>query len=245
MFDIVFDNWQLLLLGQYPQGPMGGLALTLLLSVLGLVISFPISILLAVARVSPLRVFSVPASVLVYVVRGVPLIMLIFWSYFLVPLLLRHSVSGFTTLVCTLVVYEAAYLSEVVRAGIEALPKGQTEAARALGLTYGQTITNVILPQALYNMVPSIVSQFASTIKETSLGYVISVQELTYSANQINSNLLTRPFEVFLILALTYFAVCFCLTLLAHTLERRITRKRSGQPATARSDAHDSVLQSQ
>lgn len=244
MFDIIRGNWQLLLLGQYPQGPLGGLALTLILSVLGLVISFPISVLLAVARVSPWKVFKIPATVLVYIVRGVPLVMLIFWSYFLVPLLLGHSVTGFTTLLCTLVIYEAAYLSEVIRAGIEALPRGQTEAARALGLSYLQTMTKVILPQALYNMVPSIVSQFVSTIKETSLGYVISVQELTFAANQVNNNLLTRPFEVFLILALIYFAVCFCLTQFAHALERRITRRRSGMTAATRSYTNDSVLQS-
>ncbi|MDF3834794.1 amino acid ABC transporter permease [Cupriavidus basilensis] len=245
MFDILRDNWQLLLVGQYPQGPLGGLALTLILSVLGLVISFPISILLAVARVSPWKVFRVPATVIVYVVRGVPLVMLIFWSYFLVPLLVGHGVTGFTTLLCTLIIYEAAYLSEVVRAGIEALPRGQTEAARALGLSYLQTLRQIILPQAIYNMVPSIVSQFVSTIKETSLGYVISVQELTFSANQVNTNLLTRPFEVFLILALIYFAVCFCLTQFAHSLERRVTRRRSGAAASNRSYQNDSVLQSQ
>ncbi|WP_455287788.1 amino acid ABC transporter permease [Cupriavidus necator] len=171
------------------------------------------------------------------------------YFYFLVPLLLGHSVTGFTTLLCTLVIYEAAYISEVIRAGIEALPRGQTEAARALGLSHAQTMTKVILPQALYNMIPSIVSQFVSTIKETSLGYVISVQELTFSANQVNTNLLTRPFEVFLILALTYFAVCFCLTQLAHAMERRVTRRRSGKTsgktAPARSIQNDSVLQSQ
>lgn len=245
MFDIIRDNWQLLLLGQYPNGPIGGLVLTLLLSIAGLILAFPASILLALARISPWRVFRIPSTIIVYVVRGVPLVMLIFWSYFLVPLLLGHSVSGVTTLLCTLVIYEAAYISEVVRAGIEALPRGQTEAARALGLSYVQTMTKVILPQALYNMIPSIVSQFVSTIKETSLGYVISVQELTYSANQVNTNLLTRPFEVFLILALTYFTVCFCLTQLAHALERRVTRQRTRSTASTRSYANDSVLQSQ
>ena len=87
----------------------------------------------------------------------------------------------------TLVVYQAAYLAEIVRAGIESLPKGQMEAARAVGLTHMQAMRKVILPQALYNMVPAMLSQFVSTIKETSLGYVISVHELTFAANQINS----------------------------------------------------------
>ena len=91
----------------------------------------------------------------------------------------------------------------------------------------------VILPQALYNMLPSMLSQFVSTVKETSLAYVISVQELTYAANQINSVLLTRPFEVFALLALTYFILNFGLSSLVHLTERRIGRRRAGlAPAT-------------
>ena len=86
----------------------------------------------------------------------------------------------------------------------------------------------VILPQALYNMLPSMLSQFISTIKETTLGYVINVQELTFAANQINNQLLTKPFQVFFILALTYYVVCFSLTQLAQWLERRIAHKRLG-----------------
>jgi polar amino acid transport system permease protein len=91
-----------------------------------------------------------------------------------------------------------------------------------------QTTRKVILPQALYNMVPAMISQFVSTIKETSLGYVISVNELTFAANQINSTLLTKPFQVFLILAFIYFVLCFSLTQFARQVERRITRKRAG-----------------
>jgi polar amino acid transport system permease protein len=86
----------------------------------------------------------------------------------------------------------------------------------------------VILPQALYNMLPSMLSQFISTIKETTLGYVINVNELTFAANQINNQLLTKPFQVFFILAMTYYVVCFSLTQLAQWLERRIACKRLG-----------------
>ncbi|WP_339436753.1 MULTISPECIES: amino acid ABC transporter permease [unclassified Pseudomonas] len=244
MWEVIEVYWQQILVGQYPQGALGGLVLTLILSVLGLVISFPLSVILALCRVSPFKIFRVPATVIVYVVRGLPLVMMIFWSYFLVPLMVGRSISGFTALLCTLIVYEAAYLSEVVRAGIESLPKGQTEAARSLGLSYWKTMIKVILPQALYNMVPSLISQFVSTIKETSLGYVIGVQEMTFSANQINTQLLTKPFEVFMILALVYFSVCFCLTQLAQALERRVTRKRLGIARNNRSKVDDQVLQS-
>ena len=225
---IIRDNWLLLLIGQYPSGPLGGLACTLILSVLGIALAFPLSVLLALARISRWRVLRWPSTAIVYVARGVPLLMIILWVYFLVPVLIGRNVSGFTTMVCTLVIYEAAFLSEVVRAGIQALPKGQMEAARALGHSYLGAMWSVILPQALYNMLPSMLSQFVSTIKETTLGYVINVHELTFAASQINNQLLTKPFEVFFILAVIYFIVCSSLTQLAQWLERRIARKRLG-----------------
>jgi polar amino acid transport system permease protein len=245
MLDILTHNAHFLLLGQYPSGPIGGLALTLILALLGLAFAIPLSLLLALCRVSPYRVLSVPSTVLVYIVRGVPLVMLVFWSYFLVPGLIGHLVSAFTTLVVTLVIYQAAYLSEIIRAGIESLPKGQTESARSLGMSYGSTMRHVILPQALYNMLPSILSQCVSTVKDTSIGYVISVQELTFSAQQINASLLTRPFQVFLILALVYFAVCYTLTRCVQGVEGRISRRRASvKMPNVRSLINDSVFQS-
>lgn len=230
---ILRDNWALLLIGQYPHGPLGGLAITFILSVLGLTLAFPLSVGIALARLSPFAWLRRPATVIVYVVRGVPLIMFIFWVYFFLPLLIGKTVSGFSTMLVTLVIYQAAYLSEVVRSGIEGLPKGQTEAARAMGLSYMQTMVKIVLPQAFYNMVPGLISQFVSAIKETSLGYVISVNELTFSANQINSNLLTKPFEVFVLLAAIYFVLCFSLTQTARMFERRVTRRRTSAPLAA------------
>jgi polar amino acid transport system permease protein len=245
MLDILLHNAHFLLLGPYPDGPVGGLALTLILSVVGLAFAFPLGVLLALCRVSPYRVFSVPSAVLVYFVRGVPLVMLVFWSYFLVPGLIGHLVSAFTTLVVTLVIYQAAYLCEIVRAGIESTSIGQTESARSLGLSYGSTMRHVILPQALYNMLPSILSQCVSTVKDTSIGYVISVQELTFSAQQVNASLLTRPFEVFLILALVYFVVCYTLTRCVQVVERRISRRRASEETpNVRRLIDDSLLQS-
>lgn len=245
MLEILHDHWQQLLIGQYPEGELGGIALTLILSVLGLTLSFPLSIILALCRISTFKALKIPAVVIVNFVRGMPLVMLIFWSYFLVPMMVGHSISGFSALLCTLIIYEAAYLSEVVRAGIESLPKGQMEASRSLGLSYSKTMLRVILPQAIYNMTPSLISQFVSTIKETSLGYVISVQEVTFSANQINTQLLTRPFEVFAILAFIYFTVCFLLTQVSHLIERRITLNRRGLNPAHRSVVNDPVLQSE
>lgn len=229
LLHIVRDNWMLLLIGQYPNGPLGGLVITLLLSVGGLLLAFPVSVLLALGRVSSLTILHASATAIVYTVRGVPLVMFIFWVYFFVPLLIGTTISGFTTMLVTVVLYEAAYLAEVIRAGIEGLPKGQAQAARALGMSYYQTMLTIVLPQALYNMLPAMIGQFVSTIKETSLGYVISVNELTFAANQINSSLLTQPFPVFVLLALIYFLLCSLLTQFARWLERR----RRGQLGTA------------
>ncbi len=233
ILQILQDNWLLLLIGQYPNGPLGGIACTLILSVLGIVLAFPLSVLVALARLSPWRLLNWPATALVFVVRGVPLLMLILWVYFLVPLLIGHNVSGFVTMLVTLVFYEAAYLGEVVRAGIQALPKGQMEAARSLGHGYLGAMRLVILPQALFNMLPSMLSQFVSTIKETTLGYVINVPELTFAASQINNQLLTKPFEVFAILAVIYYVVCWSLTRAAKALEKRIETRRAGPRRTA------------
>lgn len=229
MIAIVSDHWLLLLIGQYPNGPLGGLANTLILSALSIALAFPVSILFALARLSKWRLLRWPVTALVYITRGVPLLMLILWSYFLVPLLTGADVPSFVTMLTTLVVYQGAFLSEVVRGGIVALGHGQMEAAKALGHSYLGAMRFIILPQALYNMIPSIISTFVSTIKDTTLGYVINVPDLTFAANQVNNQLLTQPFQVFLILAAVYYAICWSLTHVANIIERRITRRRAGE----------------
>ncbi|MBP6018567.1 MAG: amino acid ABC transporter permease [Burkholderiaceae bacterium] len=227
MLDIVREFWPLLLVGQYPHGPLGGLAMTLILAVCGLIASMPLALLIALGRVSPYRWIARSCSMLVQLVRGMPLLMLIFWAYFVIPKLTGQMVSGFTTLLCALVIYESAYLSEVIRTGIEAIPKGQIEASRSLGVGYWTTMRKVVLPQALFNVLPSMTSQFVSTIKETSLGYVISVNELTFAANQVNNLVLTKPLEVFSVLAIIYFLVCFSLSRTLSWLDMRVRSARA------------------
>jgi polar amino acid transport system permease protein len=230
MLEILENNWLLFLVGQYPHGPLGGLTMTLFMAATALALCFPFAIALALARLSPYRWLRLPATAIVHTVRGLPLIMFIFWTYFVSPLVIGRAIGGVETLVIALVVYEAAYLSEIIRAGIEGLPAGQVEAAKSLGLRYWPTTLKVVLPQALHNMLPSMVSQFVSTIKETSLGYVISAHEVTFAASQVNNVLLTQPFEVYGILALTYFVLCFALTSLARFIERRTSSGRGGAP---------------
>lgn len=233
MIDVLDQYGLLLLVGQYPYGPVGGLALTLFLAIVGLVVSFPLAVLVGVARTSPFRTVRLCAGLIVNAVRGLPVLLLIFWAYFIVPLLVGRSISGITTVICALVLYELAFMGEVIRAGVEAIPKGQVEGARSLGMTYGQTMRRIVLPQALVHMTPSILNQFINLIKNTSLGYIISVNELTYAAYQVNAQLLTKPFEVYLILAATYFLLCWTLSLAVGKLEKSINARRQAAPGSA------------
>ncbi|CAB3798452.1 Inner membrane amino-acid ABC transporter permease protein YhdY [Paraburkholderia ultramafica] len=211
------------IIGQYPNGPLGGLALTLLLASAGLVLALPVGIVLGLCRVSPFSVLRWPATALVYVVRGTPLLMVIFWAYFLLPTVTGHRTDQFSTMLTALVIFDGAYLAEIVRAGIQALPRGQMESARSLGLSYIKAMALVILPQALRNMLPSLVNQLVSTIKETSLGYIISLPEVSFVAGQISTQALTQSAQVYLLLAFSYFVMCFGLTRCAYLLERRLT----------------------
>lgn len=228
MFEILRDYGVMLLIGQFPHGPLGGLSLTLLLAGTGLICAFPLAVLFGIARTSPWRTLRLGVGAVVHSVRGLPVLMLIFWAYFIIPLLTGYSVSGLTTVVCALIVYEIAFLSEVVRAGIQAIPIGQVEAARSLGMSYLATMRRVVLPQALYQMIPSILNQFINLVKNTSLGYIISVNELTYSAYQINAQLLTKPFQVYAILAAIYFLICWSLSLVANKLGKSINAGHTG-----------------
>lgn len=245
MIDVFLNNWHYLLFGLFPNGPLGGIALTIILALAGIALAFPLSVLIALCCISPRRWARWPAIAFVYVMRGTPTVILILCAFFVLPLLTGERISAVTTLLGSLVLYQAAYMAEIVRGGILALPAGQVEAARSLGMGYWKTLRFIVLPQALFNMLPSLLTQFISTIKETSIGYVISAQELTYVANQVNTNLLVKPFEVFALLGLMYFMVCFLLTRAVRWVETTVSRARQGQSVTVESNHHDPVSQSQ
>ena len=232
--EVVDTYWLYFLVGRYPQGPLGGLALTLLLAALGLLLALPLGLLLGLGRVSPWAWVRLPVTTLVYVVRATPLLMVVFWAYFFLPSVTGVKTDQFATMLIALVVFDAAYLAEIVRAGIQGLPKGQIEAARSLGLSYLGAMRLVVLPQALRHMLPSLVNQFVSTIKETSLGYIIGLAEVSFIATQINTLVFTLPSQIYLTLGLTYFILCFGLSRLAYWLERRMSqREKAHLPAQA------------
>jgi polar amino acid transport system permease protein len=222
MLELIDTYWLYFLVGQYPDGPLGGLALTVLLSFGALLLAMPFGLLLGVARVSRRRAIRWPVSALVQVVRAVPLLLVVFWAYFFLPAVTGVKTGQATTMLMVLVLFDGVYLAEIVAAGIRSLPPGQLESARSLGLSYAQALRLVVLPQTLRNSLPSIVSQLVSTIKATSLGYIIGLSEVSFIATQINTLVFTQAVEVYLVLALTYFILCFGLSRLAFLFERRL-----------------------
>jgi polar amino acid transport system permease protein len=230
VIDLIQTYWLYFLIGQYPQGPLGGVVLTVLLAALALLLAMPIGLLLGLARVSPVAALRRPVTVLVYLVRGIPLLLMVFWVYFYLPTVTGHKTDQFTTMLIALVVFDGVYLAEIVRAGIQGVPRGQTDAARALGFGYVDTMKLIVMPQAVRPMLPSLINQFVATIKETSLGYIIGLTEVSFIAAQINTQVFTRAPEVCGVLAFTYFVLCFGLSQGAYALERRLARPVRREP---------------
>jgi polar amino acid transport system permease protein len=218
---ILAGYWDFILFGPYPKGPLGGLALTAAIALTSLSAAFPLALAVALARLFGPKAISRAATAYVYIARGVPLLVWIFWIYFLIPLLTKQPADAFVTLVVAIVIYQGAYLSEVLRAGIVALPKGQFEAARALGLRSGLVIRKIVLPQIVVQVMPGLINQMTLIIKESALGYVIALGELTFVMGQINLDLMNRPLSVFAMLAAIYFVICWLLSRLANVIVER------------------------
>ncbi|WP_421566697.1 amino acid ABC transporter permease [Ochrobactrum sp. EDr1-4] len=229
MLQILQDYGLMLLVGEYPHGKLGGLALTLIISFSSLIVTFPCSVLIALARTGKSKPLRMIATGFVNCVRAIPLLMLIFWAYFALPVVIGVPIDATLTLIVAIVIYQTAYLGEIIAAGIEGLPKGQREAAEALGLGYIPTTLRIILPQALFNVIPGIVNQLTTIIKESSLGSIIAVPELSYVMLQVNSNEVTKPMQIFGLLAASYFILCFMLSQATNWLERRVSNKRTGR----------------
>ena len=223
-WDIVFRNFDYFLVGAYPKGPLGGLAMTVILAVGGIFGAFWLGLGVGLMRISKKPSLRWPAMGFIEIIRGTPLLMVVFWFYFLAPVLFGHTLPEAESALIALIVFTSAYIAEIVRAGVEALPKGQMEAARGTGLSHFQAMTHIILPQALFNMIPSFVNQFVSLTKDTSLAFIIGVNELTKAATQVNNRTLTAPTEIFITIAVLYFVICYCLTEFSRYLERRINR---------------------
>jgi general L-amino acid transport system permease protein len=205
----------------------GGLPITLILATFGLALSFPLAILVALGRrASGLPVIRWIAVAYVELIRGVPLISLLFMASVMLPLFLPEGIDINKLLRAQLafILFAGAYLAEVVRAGLQALPRGQQEAAAALGLSYWQATRLVVLPQALRHVIPMLVNTFIGFFKDTSLVLIIGIFDLMTTGRTATLEPRWQGFgnEVYLLLAAIYFAFCFAMARISRLLERRL-----------------------
>lgn len=216
---VIINNIQFLLLqGLVGFGPfIGG---TLRLAIPAIVLGFVLGIFVGLARLAQAPWIRLPATAYVEFFRGVPLVMVIFWIWFIIPQLLRLPIPEYGVALTAFVIFEAAYFGEIVRAGVQSVPRGQVEAATALGLTTTKTMAYVILPQALKNMVPSLVTQMIVLFKDTSLASIIGYVDLTKAA-QIVNNREIKPFELYLFIAVVYWICTYSMSRVAQRLEHR------------------------
>ena len=194
---------------------------TLRLAIPAIALGFVLGIFIGIARLARAWWISLPATLYVEFFRGVPLVMVIFWIWFIIPQLLRLPIPEYGVALAAFVIFEAAYFGEIVRAGIQSVPRGQVEAATALGLTRAQSMRFVVLPQAIRNMVPSLVTQMIVLFKDTSLASIIGYVDLTKAA-QIVDNREIRPFELYLFIAVVYFVFAYSMSRIAARFERRL-----------------------
>ena len=199
---------------------MDGLMVTIQVSVVSIVLSFVIGGLLGVLRFANIKVLSRIIGLVVDVIRNLPLLLIIFFTYFALPQIgIKFSI--FWAAVAALTIFESAMLSEIFRAGLNAVPKGQMEAGLSTGLTYRETMFSIVIPQAFKSMIPALVSQLISLIKDTSLAVIISLPELTHNAKIIYGQNESYILPMFLAMTVMYFVVCYVLSLFSKYLETK------------------------
>jgi general L-amino acid transport system permease protein len=214
-----------------PTDLWGGLPLTIMLASLGIVFAFPIAVLVALGRRSNLPAIRSLCIVYVELVRGIPLISVLFMASFLFPLFMPVGKSPDVLLrvLVGITLFAAAYLAETVRGGLQAIPKGQIEAAESLGLTYWQTQRKIVLPQALAIVVPAVMNNFIAIFKDTSLVTIVGLFELTGSLQMALSDANWRPYmiEGYLFIALIYFAFCFAMSRYSLWIETQVNLSKN------------------
>jgi glutamate/aspartate transport system permease protein len=199
------------------KGMLFSVELTIVATVGGIVFGT----ILALMRLSGNKVFELPAVIYVNGMRSIPLVMVILWFFLLIPFLIGRSIGAELSATITFVAFEAAYFSEIMRAGIQSIPRGQVMAGQALGMTYGQNMRLIVLPQAFRNMIPVLLTQTIILFQDTSLVYAIGAYDLLkgfVTAGKIYG----RVEEVYILAALVYFVICFGLSALVRRLQARI-----------------------
>jgi general L-amino acid transport system permease protein len=210
----------------------GGLPLTIMLATLSIFMAFPLAIAVALGRRSELPAIRAVCITYIELVRGVPLISVLFMASFMFPLFMPQgmSIDVLVRVVIGITLFAAAYMAEIVRGGLQAIPKGQLEAADTLGLSYWQTQRKIVLPQALAMVVPSMMNNFISIFKDTSLVTIVSLYELTGALSlALNSDVEWRPFkiEAYFFITLVYFLFCFAMSRYSLWVEKQLSASKA------------------
>ena len=203
---------------------MSGLQMTLFLSAMTLVLAMIGGLLIAGLDMSRWRALRWLGVTFGEIIRNTPILVQLLWVYYVLPIVFGVGIDAITALIIGLSVYQAAFISEVYRAGIQAVPRGHREAAQVLGLTPAQSFSRIVLPQAIRLTLPPLASNFVQLIKYSSLGAVISVSEITRRGMELSSSTF-RPLEIFTFIALVYFCICWPLAMAIRLWERHLARR--------------------
>jgi len=198
-----------------------GLVNTLKVTGTALALGLPLGLGLALLRLSRWRLLSMPAGFIIEFFRTTPPLVQLFWFFFALPILIRVEMTPFVAAAMTFSIQSAAFFAEVFRAGIVSIDRGQSEAARALGMTGAQAMRRVILPQAVKRMIPAFMERSIELMKTTTLVATVSYADLLFQANELAQKTF-RPLEVFTVTALIYFTVIYAVSLVVHRIERRL-----------------------
>ena len=198
-----------------------GFVFSLQLTAIAMLGGIALGTVLALMRLSSRPWLTLPAAGYVNTMRSVPLVMVILWFFLLIPLLIGRPLGAEISAIITFTLFEAAYYSEIMRAGIQSVPKGQVHAGYAVGMTYGQTMQLIVLPQAFRNMLPVLLTQTIILFQDTSLVYAIGAYDLLKGFETVGRNF-NRPVETYLVAAAVYFAICFSLSYMVRQLQKKI-----------------------
>ncbi|MCU0967686.1 MAG: amino acid ABC transporter permease [Rubrivivax sp.] len=214
--DFAFLSWEVVS-GFVLKGLLFSIQLTLVAMVGGILLGT----LLALMRLSGKAWLAAPAAAYVNTMRSIPLVMVILWFFLLIPLMIGRPMGAELSAMITFTLFEAAYYSEIMRAGIQSVPKGQVYAGYAVGMNYRQTMQLIVLPQAFRNMLPVLLTQTIILFQDTSLVYAIGAYDLLKGFEIAGKNF-NRPVETYLVAAVVYFVICFGLSMLVRRLQQRI-----------------------
>jgi len=198
-----------------------GLVFSVQLTLVAMIGGIALGTLIALMRLSGKKWLVLPAAFYVNTLRSIPLVMVILWFFLLIPLLIGRPMGAELSAIVTFTVFEAAYYSEIMRAGIQSVPRGQVYAGYAVGMTYRQTMQLIVLPQAFRNMLPVLLTQTIILFQDTSLVYAIGAYDLLKGFEVAGKNF-NRPVETYLVAAVVYFVICFSLSMLVRRLQKKI-----------------------